>query len=98
MSQAGKDWAWAAGIGCAMSAISTAALVASPTSDLIRVASYLGAPGALTGIVLSVLATGSYGGRGTFILTIAAVVNLMAYTIVIFGARRLFRAVRKRAN
>jgi hypothetical protein len=98
MSQAGKDWAWAAGIGGAITAISTVALLASPADEIIRIISYLGAPGDLSGVLLAVLLTGSYGGRGTFILSIAAIVNLMLYTLVCCGAIRLFRAIRKRVD
>lgn len=98
MSQAGKDWAWAVGIGGAITAISTVALMLSPADETIRIVSYLGAPGGLTGMVLAVLLTGSYGGRGTFILSIAAIVNLTLYTLVIRGAIRLFHALRKRVD
>ena len=95
MSQAGKDLAWAAGVGSAITAISTVTLMASPGSEIIRVVSYLGAPGALTGVLLSVLLWGSYGGRGTFILAFAAIINLMLYTLVVYAAIRLIRVVRK---
>ena len=105
MSQAGKHWAWAAGISGVIAAISTVALVASQKADLYSpiqsmasVVSYLGAPGALTGVVLAVLVTGNYGGHGFFILAIAAFVNLTFYTLVIFSATRLFRTVRKGIN
>jgi hypothetical protein len=88
-----------------MTAISTAALitsveagVSSPIQRLSSVVSYLGAPGALSGVVLAVLATGNYGSHGTFILTIAALVNLMLYALAIFGVIRLLRAVRRRPN
>jgi hypothetical protein len=53
MSQAGKDWAWAAGIGGAITASSTVALVASPVDEIVRMVSYLGAPGSLTGALLA---------------------------------------------
>jgi hypothetical protein len=102
MNQARKDWSWAASIACTITAISTAALITSleaEVSSLIQrlssVVSYLGAPGALSGVVLAELTTGSYGTRGTLVLTIAALVNLMLYTLGFFGAIRLFRAVRK---
>ena len=98
MRQAGRDWAWAVGIGGAITAISTVALMLSPADETIRIVSYLGAPGGLTGMVLAVLLTGSYGGRGTFILSIAAIVNLTLYALVIRGAIRLFRALRKRVD
>lgn len=105
MSRTGKDWAWATRISCVITAISTVALVASqraPFYSLLQemgsAVSWLGAPGALTGLVLAVLLNGSYGGSGTFILIIAAFVNLTLYTLVIFSATRLFRAVRKRAD
>lgn len=55
-------------------------------------------PGALTEITLAVLTTGSYGGSGSFILTIAAMVNLIVYTLVVVSVIRAFRAVRKRAH
>jgi len=40
----------------------------------------------------------SYGSSGTFILTIAALVNLPLYTLGVFGAIRLFRVVGKRLD
>ena len=48
--------------------------------------------------MLAILATGNYGSHGTFILTIAALVNLMLYALAIFGAIRLLRAVRRGPN
>jgi hypothetical protein len=100
-----KDWLWAASIACTITVISTAALITSveaevysPLERLSSVVSYLGAPGALSGVVLALLTTGSYGTRGTFILTIAALVNLMFYTLAVLGAIRLFRAVGGRVN
>ena len=105
MNQAHKDWSWAALIASAITAISTAALitsvkaeVSSPIQTLSSVVSYLGAPGVLSGVLLAILATGSYGTHSTFILTIAALVNLMLYTLGVFGAIRLLRAVRRRVN
>jgi hypothetical protein len=105
MNQASKDWTWAASIACTLTAISTAALitsveadVSSPIQRLSSMVSHLGAPGAVSGAVLAVLLTGSYGGSGKFIVIIASLVNLALYTIGIYGAVRLFRAVRKRAN
>lgn len=105
MNQARKDLCWAASVAFTITAISTAALIASvkaeissPIQRLSSVVSYLGAPGALTGVVLAILTTGSYGSSGTFNLTIAALVNLPLYTLGVFGAIRLFRAVRKRVN
>lgn len=105
MNQGRKDWCWAASVAFTISAISTAALIASvkaeissPIQRLSGVVSYLGAPGALTGVVLAILTTGSYGSSGTFILTIAALVNLSLYTLGVFGAIRLFRVVRKRLD
>jgi hypothetical protein len=98
MSQGARDWVWSAGIGCALTVISTLALAVPPTNDMIRVISYVGAPGALTGITLAVLTTGSYGGSGFFILAIAAMLNLTVYTLVVVSVIRAFRAVRKRAH
>jgi hypothetical protein len=102
MSHASKDWFLAASIAGTLTAISTAALitsveaeVSSPIQRLSSVVSYLGAPGAVSGVMLAVLLTGSYGGSGTFIIIVAALVNLAFYTLGIFGVIRLFRAVRK---
>jgi hypothetical protein len=79
MNQAGKDWAWAASIAATVTAISTAALIASVQLEvsssiqrLSRVLSYLGAPGALSGVALALLTLGSYGGSGALILTVGA--------------------------
>src|SRR3979490_238738 len=105
MNQAGKDWAWAASIAATITAISTAAVIASVqlevTSSIQRlssVLSYLGAPGALSGVALALLTLGSYGGSGAIILTVGALVNLVLYTLGILGAIRLFGAVRTRVN
>ena len=105
MNQAGKDWAWAGSVGCTLTAISTLALATSfkignspPIQSLSSVVSYLAAPGALSGVLLAVLTTGSYGGSGTLILTVAVLVNLPLYTLLVFGAVRLSRAVRKRVT
>jgi hypothetical protein len=105
MNQACKDWFWAGSIACAITAISTAALitsveaeVSSPIQRVSSAVSYLGAPGTLSGIVLVVLTTGSYGSRGAFIVAIAASVNVMLYTLAILGTIRLLRAVRKRVK
>ena len=105
MNQGRKDWCWAASVAFTISAISTAALIesvkaeiSSPIQRLSGVVSYLGAPGALTGVVLAILTTGSYGSCGPFILTIAALVNLPLYTLGVFGAIRLFRVVGKRLD
>lgn len=105
MNQGRKDWSWAFAIACTITAVSTVALItsvkvepSSPIQNLSSVVSYLGAPGALSGVVLALLITGSYGAHGTFVLTVAALVNLILYTLGIFGAIRLFRAVRKRVH
>jgi hypothetical protein len=102
MSQASKDWFLAALIACTFTVISTAALivsvkaeVSSPIQRLSSVVSYLGTPGAVSAAILAVLTTGSYGGSGTSIIIVAALVNLAVYTLGIFGAIRLLRAVRK---
>ena len=105
MNQARKDWCWATSVASTITAISAAAVIASVKAEISSpiqrpssVVTYLGAPGALTGVVLAILTTGSYGSSGTFILTIAALVNLPLYTLGVFGAIRLFRAVRKRVK
>jgi membrane associated rhomboid family serine protease len=81
--------------------VSTAAIimslkapVSSPIQKLSAEMSYLGAPGAICGMLLSVLLTGGYGRNGTFVIAIAALVNLILYTIFAFIAIWLFRAFR----
>ena len=40
----------------------------------------------------------NYGSRGTFIVSIAAIVKLTLNTLAVFGTIRLLRAVRKRVK
>ena len=47
---------------------------------------------------MAILTTGSYGSRGTFIITIAALVDLPRYTLGLFGAIRLFLAFRREST
>lgn len=97
MKSVSKDLCRAAAVACVITAISTAVLVtsfkaeiSSPIQRLSSLVSYVAAPGALLGVVLAILATGNYGTRGTFIVTFAAIFNLIFYGLVAFGGIRLF--------